>query len=232
MWSGFDGSTTMFGSLFGSGSSQSSFVFAPPEVAVHSVAKLCLEPGATVRKNGVFSPPSPAWARLLAAKNSANSAAAASRSVNRVFVMNPPLRGSPVLSRNLHRRPRRSPPAVWMARTRVDRRFRGALRRDRPRLRALPQARRAAAGAAAEARGALAPERPRVGSRARAACGLRAVDAPREFAGDDLDRRPGARCDDGRRLPGAAAVQQGVRCRLCGDGAIRLAARRDRIRGV
>ena len=45
MCSGFEASTTMFGSLFGNGSSQSSFVFRPPEVAVHSNDQLCLAPG-------------------------------------------------------------------------------------------------------------------------------------------------------------------------------------------
>src|SRR5580765_1990861 len=36
MWPGATGSTTMLGSLFGKGSSQSSFVFAPPLAATHS----------------------------------------------------------------------------------------------------------------------------------------------------------------------------------------------------
>ncbi len=36
MWPGAAGSTTMLGSLFGNGSSQSSFVFAPPLAATHS----------------------------------------------------------------------------------------------------------------------------------------------------------------------------------------------------
>src|SRR5512132_709356 len=36
MWPGAAGSTTMLGSLFGNGSSQSSFVFAPPLVTTHS----------------------------------------------------------------------------------------------------------------------------------------------------------------------------------------------------
>src|SRR6266550_142612 len=93
MCSALDASTTMFGSLFGNGSSQSSFVFAPPEVAVHSVAQLCFAPGAIERANGTFSGPSPPGgsARTPAARNSPTPASDTSSMANRAFFISPPL---------------------------------------------------------------------------------------------------------------------------------------------
>src|SRR6266487_2485193 len=92
MCAGLAASTTMFGSLFGDGSSQSSLVLAPPEVAVHSVAKLCFAPGAIERAKGVFSAPSPpgAAARTPAARNNPTPAIAASSTANRAFFISPP----------------------------------------------------------------------------------------------------------------------------------------------
>src|SRR5438034_11076149 len=62
MCNGFAGSTTRFGSLFGNGSSHSSFVFAPPDVAVHSNAQPLFMPFAVpAGASDRFSPmlPSP-----------------------------------------------------------------------------------------------------------------------------------------------------------------------------
>ena len=90
---GFDASTTMFGSLFGNGSSQSRFVLRPPESAVHSKAQLCFAPGGIDRTNGTFSAPSPPGgsARTLEARNRPIAAAATSSSANRVLLISPPL---------------------------------------------------------------------------------------------------------------------------------------------
>jgi hypothetical protein len=84
MCCGFAESTTMFGSLFGNGSSQSSFVFAPPEVAVHSASHPCgprLTPFAvTVRFSPAPSPPAaPTLATATAAAPSKTTSVAANR---------------------------------------------------------------------------------------------------------------------------------------------------------
>src|SRR5256885_5337463 len=127
MCNGFAGSTTRFGSLFGNGSSQSSFVFAPPEDAVHSNAQPLFIPFAVpAGASDRFSPASPpvpgptAW--TLAVTKTAAPKARAKSTANRLLRISLPSRFR-VSNRNVYRdgtkAPRRRPARFSAARAGV-----------------------------------------------------------------------------------------------------------------